>query len=182
MPKMAKKKESSVVYSPIGEIPTQILQTPQKIDIPQYPDVGISFAGYSKSLYSGNIYKLNPQDRYIKHGVCIWGAGITAFYFDNLQYGKKDVYITDIIIYNHPINWGSLDYFSVQYGDGTTNETVYRFPPQLWTDGINPIAKIDTKFTIALKIPKTALRIYIVASSAPGNGSLTIFNFYGWAE
>lgn len=47
-------------YKPYGDVGT-IKETEINIDKPDYPDQGISFAGYSKSLYAANQYRLNPQ-------------------------------------------------------------------------------------------------------------------------
>lgn len=51
-----------VAYVGIGTQQTPNIQAPTKIDTPQYPDKGVSYAGYSKTALSNNQYKLNPQE------------------------------------------------------------------------------------------------------------------------
>lgn len=51
-----------VAYVPINNSKIPDSQAPTKIDTPQYPDKGVSYAGYSKTPLSGNQFRLNPQE------------------------------------------------------------------------------------------------------------------------
>lgn len=88
-----------VVYKPLSDTSKiQEIATPTKIDTPDYPDLGVSFAGYSKTLISGTTYKLNPQQLKQISLYSSFGGAFTSAVINKTELQEKDFYVTDIYL------------------------------------------------------------------------------------
>lgn len=139
MLKHGKKKTSEVAYVPLVETTQVIAEAPTKIDTPDYPDVGVAYANYSKKLQSGNNFRLSKQEPYERTTLFGWtaGAGILAVGPGNKE--GKDIYITEITLtcYSDTACFFSVydlntagDYNTLAIivcGAGQTNSAYYHF-------------------------------------------------------
>lgn len=155
-----------VAYVGIGTQETPNIQAPTKIDTPQYPDKGVSFAGFSKSALSNNQFKLNTQQENSIH-VHI-GPGIPAGTYNiDRANGTKNFIIQFVeIAYNMTAN------FRLDIDDRGSNGMTFRLP--LNTSGV----------TFRQIVPKTYISqiIDIILDTAVPAGGFIAFSLYGWYE
>lgn len=146
---------------------------PTKIDTPNYPDQGIAFAGFSKTLYSGNEYRLNPQSEddqsFLFHYVAPTGLSTIPN-----PWGGKDFYCTKIILQTYVA--GAMiagDYVIV--ADGSVTRCA------MFEDPLRPINTYNLDFNTPLKFTK-GNNIQIVYTGDRAAGDYTILNLFGWTE
>lgn len=170
-------KSIGVAYTPSSkDIP---IEAPQKIDTPQYPDAGISYAGFSKTLYAGNIFRLNPQQPIDWNITQTWGAGSTGAQFfgpTGILTEGKDFYVNKIIIGNYKqAAVGNND--TITLASGSDAKLVLReLQPTLIANFL-----LDFNFETPLKFKK-GNTIVVQYSAARGAGDFLVLNMYGWAE
>lgn len=161
-------KSIGVAYTPTSsEIPTL---APQKIETPSYPDEGVAYAGYSKTLMAGNQYKLNPQVKFDYNLHWTPGAGTTSgwSWLSNAQ--DKNHYISAIVITPWPNSVNSIEFREYQ-----TGRRVY---VQINDNFTIPVTAVN--FTIPIKIKNGAIQ-FVLSAPAVASDEYAI-NIYGWYE
>lgn len=176
---MAKKE---VAYVPITQVKENQVNAPTKIEEPQYPDKGVSYAGYSKTTLSGNQFILNPQTPWFYVLVRPSFIGIESHPLPYPEAGKK-LYISSMQI-NTSISAVDVNSYieilseAPGVGNYTTlfktallrSETTnfYFSVPLVVSDSYNP------------NITPTGLTINISSGAATLN--VTSINLQGWIE
>jgi len=161
-------EKNPVAYVPITETPQNPIQAPTKIDVPNYPDKGTAYAGFSKTLISGNNYKLNPQTPFDSNVATIYAAGNTTSTITLVEDTTADCYITTIVIY---ANMAAQTVCRLQ--DPANGRIYWR---GLLTNTVRP-----TQFTLSAPL-KTSYRAQFVMSTPAAGGEEVAINIYGWAE
>jgi len=166
----------SVVYTPVSLDPISNINAPKEIDKPDYPDKGISYAGYSKTLISGNQYQLNPQEQKDFTFSNRWNAGDKTANCERESRYTKDFYCTKIILceLNTAALWASTSKISIC--DGNSIRVMIIEPNQ---SGIPWNLSID--FDIPLKFTK-GNTIKLIHSVGRAAGDEWVLNLYGWEE
>lgn len=153
-----------------------VIEAPKEIDKPNYPDKGISYAGFSKSLYSGNEFKLNPQIEADINFFVTWLFGETNLDLNRVNQSTKDFYLKRLY-FNHHNNGavtGSVCSITFKAGAGGTTFLSMQENPATF-------ATYDIEFPIPIKIP-VGLPINISFSRARAANESSGINFYGWEE
>lgn len=170
------------VYKPTSnDIPVNI-ETPREIDKPDYPDIGVKYAGYSKTLISKNNYRLNPQTPWSytqKTGTLAPGTTIIN-YLANPPEGKK-LYITGLQMGCSVSAIDANTYFKIDSTTGT-NVTLfqiallrsewasYTFNPPLVVDlGVRPNVVVGEGVAVTI-------------ASAGVTINQCSYNLQGWIE
>lgn len=166
----------NVVYTPVSLDSISNINAPKEIDKPDYPDKGIAYAGYSKTLISGNQFQLNPQIQADLNFNWTFAAGDTATAVTRINQDTKDFYCTDIFI-NYKNNGAVV---------GISNLMYIRFASagQVYFVGCEPTAaywELSLHFDTPIKIPKGD-RIYFTYDRARIAGEVICGNMYGWEE
>lgn len=151
--------KNPVAYVPTSKTTEAVITAPTKIDIPEYPDVGVSFAGYSKKLSSGNSYRLSVQEPYECQTVFTWTAASTLLTLAiNSKQGKtifiKNITVTmytdtacSIAIANYQ---GAGDFNNLAVlccGAGQSNNMSIEYPAPIKIDKISWAAQPNTAIT-----------------------------------
>jgi hypothetical protein len=163
-----------VAYVPLSSS-IQTPSAPTKIDTPDYPDAGTAYAGYSKTLISGNQYKLNPQNEDDRTHLITFAGGETSHNLTNPLLGSKDYYVRKILIY-----WRSNGliipepYLTIS--DGTMVRLVVVLEKQAGNSYV-----YDIDLPIPLKFSKDNY-IRFTYSIGLQAGDRLIANFFGWNE
>lgn len=89
-------KSSPVAYVPLTKTTETVATAPTKIDTPDYPDVGVAYAGYSKKLSSGNTYRLSVQEPFEQQASFLWTASNTLLTLNVLNKTGKTIYLSKI--------------------------------------------------------------------------------------
>lgn len=174
---MAKNKD--VAFVPIAPVkPEQAQEAPTKIDTPQYPDAGVNYANYSKSVFSGNTYRLNKQEPMNFYYLAGPILGVSNYTTGFPKEGKK-VYITSMQLTFDIVAENSDSYFSLINGSDSSN---IKFYLRNLRNGVVqftfPVPLIfDTAYTGSAP---SGLNIQISAGTSDIN-SCSI-NFQGWTE
>lgn len=166
----------AVVYKTPSEVKEAIINAPKEIDKPDYPDRGISYAGFSKTLRSGNNYELNPQTQEDLNFNWTFGAGDTATAVTRINQDTKDFYCTDIFI-NYKNNAAVVavgDLMYIRFGAAGKIYFVGNEPSDPYWD-------MAIHLTAPIKIPKGD-RIYFTYTRARIAGEVICGNMYGWEE
>lgn len=149
---------------------------PSKIDTPNYPDKGVSFAGFSKTLISGNEFKLNPQDELDINLSGNFVGGETQA-STNVFSITKDYYVTDAIIDNYRAGLVGQTY-EISIKDG--NDAVRILLRELHLCS-SSAAHLVLHFSVPIKFSK-GNQCILSFSNARGAGDYILINFYGWLE
>lgn len=161
-------KKIGVAYVPTSsDIPAL---APQKIEEPSYPDIGTAYAGYSKSLMSGNQFKLNPQNTFDYNLNWTPGVGIVSGWAYLTEAHDKSHYITSIVITPWPNSVNSIEFREY--------ETARRFYVQINDNFTIPVTAIN--FGIPIKIQNGAVQ-FVLSAPAVASDQYAI-NIYGWYE
>lgn len=166
----------NIVYKPVSLDPISNINAPKEIDKPDYPDKGIAYAGYSKTLLSGNNYQLNPQIPADININWTFVGGELAFDLNRVNQETKDFYCTKVhITYKNNgsavalnddirIRAGSSGYIFLVFAE---NSAAY------W--------ELDLEFNVPIFVPKgSGLRFSFTRARAANE--FLCANFYGWEE
>lgn len=157
-----------VAYNPTSkDIP---VNAPQKIDEPSYPDAGTAYAGYSKTLQTGNQFRLNPQTTFDYNLNWTPGAGVTSGWTYLTSAQDKTHYVTSIVITPWPNSVNSIEFREYQTGR--------RFYVQI-NDNFT-IAPTAINFGIPIKIQNGAIQ-FVLSAAAVASDQYAV-NIYGWYE
>jgi len=168
---MAKNKD--VVYVPPSIISKTQIEAPTKIDTPQYPDAGVDFGGYSKTIYSGNTYRLNAQnvtDINISHTFTGASFGLSIL---RANKDKKNFYCTKINISRYRAGAIVGSSFLSVYDGVSGRILMHSIEPTgaFWS--------IDLDFKVPLRFDTD---ISVSTSTAFAINDSLCLNFYGWEE
>lgn len=149
---------------------------PSKIDTPNYPDKGVAFAGFSKTLISGNEFKLNPQD---EHDINMSGtlAGGETLLNTGVISATKDYYVTDMILDHYRVGVVGNTY-EISIKDG--NDAVRVLLRELHFSDLMTLPLV-LHFSTPIKFSKGNACV-IQFSNAAGAGDYILINLYGWLE
>lgn len=164
------------VYKPATQANDVIINAPKEIDKPEYPDKGINYAGFSKTLLSGNNYQLNPQiPADININYSFVGAEL-AFDLNRVNQESKDFYCTKVHL-TYKNNGSAVainDDIRIRAGSNGYIFLVFAENPAAYWE-------LDIKFTIPIFIPKgSGLRFSFTRARAANE--FLCANFYGWEE
>jgi len=164
---------SPIVYVPAIKTTEKVINAPTNIDKPDYPDIGVAYAGYSKTLLSGNQYRLNPQAPYDQTNIINYLGASTLTTITNLT-GGKDLYCTKIIMYLFRVG-GGIGGSYVNIGDGTVVRVSVMENPAVATEGF------ILDFPTPIKFSKDN-NFLVAYSTARAAGDRLLINFIGWIE
>lgn len=172
---MAKK---SVVFTPLNTPPSgDQVNAPSKIEEPQYPDVGVAYAGYSKTPLSSNQFRLNPQTPWhlVLSGTAL--VGLTDYAIDGTPDlpADKDLYLTAIQLNTSIAAVDADTYVSIRYLVGV-NST------EIWKTQLIRSESRGYLLGTPLKLPKnrTEIRVRLNASGTTINAFSICLQ--GWFE
>ena len=166
---------SPKVYVPIAPANAKIIDAPIKIDIPSYPDKGTAYAGFSKSLFTGNQYRLNPQSPFDFN--ILWSP--TASTSTTLLLSgdaNSEHYITAI----HISSWQNVTGNELTIVEAITGRTIFKCVLDGSIVGDNGIKHIVINPIVPIKLKDN--RVTASVTSLVSAGSKIIFNIYGWQE
>jgi hypothetical protein len=167
-------KKNEIAYVPIAPVEKAQVQAPEKIEEPQYPDKGVSYGGYSKTLFTGNQYRLSKQD-YVDNNTSITFAALaTGVSITNPGGGNKDFYCNKMIITSQKSGAiANIDEVSVR--DGLNNIRL-----RLRELTINNVL-LNFDFVVPLFFSKSN-PITVVYTQARAAGDILAVNLFGWIE
>jgi hypothetical protein len=167
-------KKNEVAYVPLAPVEKSQVQAPEKIEEPQYPDKGVAYGGFSKTLFTGNQYRLSKQDYIDSNVSSTFTGGETGVAITNPGGGTKDFYCSKIIITSQKAGAiANVDEISVR--DGLNNRRLL-----LRELTINNVL-LDFDFVVPLFFSKNN-PIYVTYSAARVAGDILAVNLYGWIE
>jgi len=159
-----------IAYKPLEPFKSASAQAPLKIDIPNYPDAGVSYAGYSKKIFSNEIFKLNKQTPFDFNFDWLPAAGVTTTNFILSQSTDKH-YLTDMFITCWP---NSVNKLKLQ--DGVVGRTVF----WILNQNISSIQSYNVHFTVPIQLTNNMLTAVLSAPAVATDEY--VVNFYGWSE
>jgi hypothetical protein len=172
-------KTIGVAYKPLNNVDLSKVEVPTKIDIPNYPDVGIRYEGYSKTIYSGNTFRLNPQEVAEGSINATYAAGNLGFSILGSSGGlnsAKDLYVTKLIIQNYTT------------GVVATTDTVTLFSGtvvKLRIRELQPSGNgnffLNFDFAVPIKFNKNVAITYTFSRGRTA-GDFTVLSIFGWQE
>jgi len=167
---MAKNKET--VYVPTAPVSKEQAQAPTKIDTPDYPDKGVGFANYSKTLISGNNFKLNPQIPFDYNVTWTPAGGVTNVTLNLTQSNQNVHYLKKILISHYTINS-----MIITLSDPLNGRVflLFRYNNSAFSD-----RTINFDFDIPLKIETNQIQVTLSAGAVLGD-EFNI-NIYGYSE
>jgi hypothetical protein len=166
-----------VAYVPLAPAPQNDIQAPTKIDIPSYPDKGVAYAGFSKTIFSGNSYQLNPQSLvdFNSSANFLGGESGVSIAMD----ATKDFYCSKIVLMSwHPGASANIDTINVRSGS-TDNKLILHEMSVFTTAGFTNMVNLD--FNVPLLFQK-GQSIVVNYSRARDAGDKIVINLYGWLE
>lgn len=167
---------ADVVYKPISLDTTSIIDTPKEIDKPDYPDRGVSYAGYSKTPRSGNSYELNPQiEADINFNYSFNGIE-TNLDLNRVNQDTKDFYCKHIFI-TYKNNGSAVavnDIINLTAGIGGTNFLTFNEDPAAYWI-------LDLELDTPLLFPKGKTITLNFSRVRALNENISV-NYYGWEE
>ncbi len=173
-----------VAYVGIGTQQNPNIQAPTKIDTPQYPDKGVSYAGYSKIAMSGNQFQLNPQEIVNYHydtGSKV-AVEVIEVLNDVLPNGKT-LYITSLQIYFSILNLVADSFIKLEYFSSAGYVTIWGVNILRNGDGLVANFPTPLKFDNTKKLDSFATGLQLHYSTGAANTINNIsFNFQGWIE
>jgi len=182
--------DKELVYTPISKVEPEQVQTPKQIDKPDYDDVGVSFKGYSKSLYSGNDFRLNPQRSYYLLGhsdgtfnlaagdfvdITINALGTVKIESPIADFTKEKAYITSMCL--RVVATTTNTRLILRVYDGVVAAATIPFILNYPTDNLQEVI-----FTPPLKFTKGIHVVIKNESAVPCVVDAASVNFYGWLE
>lgn len=173
-----------VAYVPLTTAGSNLqIQGPTKIDTPDYPDEGVSFAKFSKTLISNNQYKLNPQQPHVSWSFSsLPGAGTNVnFVKAGSVIADKDFYVTDMTLSLYTTYAGATvcSYLNIRDGVGGAVRCVLLEKTN--TAGAN-FNNYTIHFDVPVKFSKEQPYINFNFGVARIIGDVISFTFSGWAE
>ena len=136
-----------------------------------YPDEGVRFAGYAKTL-KGNSYVLLKQERYQLFERVVFASGSGSHYFNTNKPDNKNIYISSIIV--TATRSAGNNYFTV--GQRTSKPNITYFFVE-----VGDVTTINITFQVPIKIDDTEY----FCSRFFGDDAITDFvliNLFGWTE
>lgn len=165
---------TDIAFKPLTPVKAQDVQAPTKIDTPDYPDKGTTYAGYSKTLYSGNTYQLNPQSQEdVSYGAS-YAGGETQTGLSNPFLNVKDFYVTKIIL-------GIYHTGALIGGATTTISDGNNVRIRVMEDASVSTDNYDLDFLTPLVFKKEN-NIILSFSNARNAGDIISITFIGWTE
>ncbi len=164
------------VYKPATQADDVIINAPKEIDKPEYPDKGVSYAGFSKTLLSGSNYQLNPQIQADINIGWSFAGGELAFDLNRVNQETKDFYCSKVhITYKNNGSAVALnDTIMLRAGQsGYIFLVIAENPATYW--------ELDLEFTIPILIQKGNGMRFSFTRARAANEFLSA-NFYGWEE
>lgn len=154
------------VYVPYTSTPKPEIPTEQ---VPTYPDKGISYAGYSKTLVGQGRYQLNPQTPFDTNIISTPAAGTTLINFNLSPSTDKDHYITDLFFIGLP-----SAFTTISLADYATGKIFFSTLNNMFTPN-----GFYVHFSVPIKVSSRVL-LTLYAPSVAGDQYVT--NIYGWYE
>lgn len=164
------------VYKPYSKNEGVIIDAQKETDIPNYPDSGISYAGFSKIRRGNNDYELKPQIPADINFFYTFVFGETSITLNRVNQTEKDFYCNKIVLnyHNNAAVIGSVVYWYLRAGSGgQILLSLQENPTEYW--------ELNLDFKTPLKFPK-GTPIYLEFSRARGANETMGLNFYGWEE
>lgn len=160
-----------VAYVPLIPLIDTEFIAPAKIDTPSYPDKGVAFANFSKTLLTQNSYKLNPQTPFDFNIDTVAAGGETSFTYNISPNVGKEHYITDIFIVAWPNAVNRLSLLDPE--DGRV------FFIKLNDNG-GILFGYHIHFTVPVKMKSNRVRLSLSAAATASDEY--VLNIYGWSE
>lgn len=165
-----------LAYKPISIDNVTNINAPKEIDKPDYPDKGVEYAGFSKTLLGGNDFQLNPQIEADINFFVTWLFGETGNDLNRVNQVTKDFYLKRLY-FNHHNNGavtGSVCSITFKSGSGGTIFLSLQENPATF-------ATYDIEFPVPIKIEKGS-PVHIEFSRARVANESSGINLYGWEE
>lgn len=163
--------KNDIAYVPLAPAPTSEVIAPTKIDIPTYPDKGVAFAGFSKTLLGQNSYKLNPQEPFDFNIDTVCAGGETGFNYTISTHTGKTHYVTDLFIVAWPNSVNRITLSDPENGK------VFFY--KLNDNGAQLIGYY-VHFSAPIELKNNRMRLGLSAAAAATDEY--VINIYGWSE
>jgi len=164
-----------ISYKPLIPVNIKDVQAPTKIDTPDYPDKGTTYAGYSKTLYSGNTYQLNPQTQEDLTYTVTCTGGETQHTLANPFLNDKNFYVTKILLYVYRAPGVRIGGQRIRIGDSNIIRVT------LMENVVLDYDAYDLNFDQALFFNKTN-NVVLDYSTSRTAGDVFVINLVGWTE
>lgn len=162
-----------VAYVPIAPAPNEQVKAPEKIEEPQYPDKGVSYGGYSKTLFTGNQYRLDKQDAAYNGGAAVFAGGEAGATISHPGGGTKNFYCTNLVFMTQKAGViANVDNITIR--DGSLNKMILK-------ELVINNTLLNFHFTVPLLFTK-GNSLVINYTNARAAGDIVAINFYGWVE
>lgn len=167
-----------LAYKPQSLDTTSIIEAPKEIDKPDYPDVGVKFAGYSKIPRGGKDFELKPQIRADINYNYTFLFGDNSIDLNRANGTAKDFYCTDIYFnyHNNGRVVGSVSWITLRAGAGGPILLQMQEPP-----GVGSYWDVNLHFDVPLFFPKGTTLYLEFSVNRIANEAMGI-NYYGWEE